>query len=300
MVTGLDSVLVVEDAYILNNTAAVFGGAFRVISDGQLFVRRAPGSSKCLPVTSGSGTLSRPPCSVIEGNSADSGGALSLTGAAVADLDRTIARSNTASGGGAAQFALLSNLTIDPGPASYMNMTNSLVTGHDGTLFIVGNNATAELRWSTLAGSGGGTMAVLGSASGNTSELISVANVIEHGAGLLSLGGDGTSTASANCTISNQPITDFTSVGTTSQIDPALRSIPLGDFRPSDQSPAIDICVDGFSTPDDFDLDGNPRGLDWTGPEPPRPPSYYPEGLYDVGAYEVSWPGDGVFSDRFE
>ncbi len=293
------SILHLEDTFVVNNSADLGGGGLRVINGGQVEVRRQAGTTTCEPVDSGGGVLVRPPCSVVENNSASSGGAVSLSGDSRVDISRTFVRNNQSSGAGTGQFAYVGNPSIYEGPASTLRIESSVITGHDGVVQELGNNAKMDIRWSTIAGNAGGVLARLISGSGKSAAIYTRGVVIDHDATLFLLQGSGPKTVSGTCVVSNQPITDYTYRVAVSQIDPGLRNPGAGDFHLANNSPAIDTCVDNFA-PDYPDLDGNTRGQAWTGPEPIRPPNYYTNGLFDMGAYEASWAGDAIFSDRFE
>jgi hypothetical protein len=178
-------------------------------------------------------------------------------------------------------------------------MESSVITDHEGVLMKLGNNAQADIRWSTIAGNTGGVMARLIPGSGRSAAIYTRGVAIDHTSSLFLLQGTGSNTASGTCVVTNQPISDYTFNNSVSQIDPGLRDPAGGNFRLTNNSPAIDTCVDNFA-PLYPDLDGNAKGQEWTGPEPIRPPSYYTNGLFDMGAYEASWAGDALFSDRFE
>lgn len=299
LVRDANSILYLEDTFVVNNAADVNGGGLRAINGGQIEVRRRSGTTTCEPVASGGGVLVRPPCSVVEDNSASSGGAVSVSGDSHVDISRTFVRNNQSSGAGTGQFAHIGNSSIYEGPASTLRIESSLITGHDGVLQELGNNAEMDIRWSTIAGNAGGVMARLISGSGKSAEIYTRGVVIDHDTTLFLLQGSGPKTVSGYCVISNQPIADYTYPVAVSEISPGLRNPGAGDFHLANNSPAIDSCVDSLFAPNYPDLDGNVRGQEWTGPEPIRPPNYY-NGLYDLGAYEASWAGDAMFSDRFE
>jgi predicted outer membrane repeat protein len=299
-VSGADSELNLVDAFAVGNSAEISGGAFRLISDGELTMGRAEGSGACAPVSSQAGVTRRPPCSVVEENSAGSGGAFSVTGGAQAAISRTIFRANEASNSGRGALVDIGNLSIDSGADSELSIASSLIVDHQGLLQSLRNNARVEMRGVTASNNSGGNFARLGPQTDRTAALDIRGMVIDHGASLLTLLGSGTTTAFAQCLVTNQPITEFTSTVATSQIDPQLRNPDGGDYRPSRRSPAIDSCIGSAFEAGLPDLNGAPRGQAWTGPDPVRPPSYYVDGLFDMGAYEASWPGDAVFADRFE
>lgn len=289
-VTGTDSGVQIEDAYVINNTASGSGGAFRVITGGELEVRRRGGTGVCEPPQSGGGILSRPPCSVIEGNSAHSGGGFSVSGNGSVDLSRTHVRDNTATGG-RGSAADVGNLGIDDGPASTMRIEGSLITGNDGVNVLrAENNGTIDVFHSTLADNTGA--ATLGSAfagEGKNAELNLYTSIVLHDGTLAGTGGDGSTQTLADCVIGNadQVNSGFTNTGFYSNADPQFVDQANGDYHLSYTSPAIDYCSD-FHPPQYPDLDGDTRGQVWTGPTPVPAPNPEP-GDYDLGAYEMEF-----------
>lgn len=297
-VLGADSVLHVEDAYIENNTADIGGGAFRIITNGELFVRRAAGSGRCAPETAENGLVTRPPCSMVRGNSSDYDGAFSITGSGSADVSRTIIEGNSATFAGEAQFAHV-GATNDDGDDSELRVESSLITGHDGVLMVMENNSQLDLRFSTIAGNVGGVMARMRPGAQRTANFSARTGILHHSSTLFQVQGDGAVSMSADCVISNQPGTEFTSSFAFAQIDPQFANPDNGDFQLAYTSPAIDFC-DGFNAPQFPDLHGVTRGQEWTGPQLDPRPSLPVSGFYDLGAYEAVWRGDVIFSDRLE
>ncbi len=294
-VRGTGSSLFVEDAYVIGNTANVLGGAFRVDLEGSLVVTRREAAGACQPIESGGGVLSRPPCSVIDDNSGSGGGAFSLAGDSMIDVSRTIIRNNT-SGGSGGPVARVTNSSIYTGAVSTLRMEGSLVHGNGGGfLFSASNNARIQIFHSTVANNPVTFGRV--SASANQVADIEVFSSIIQTSSWLSASGDGTLDLRLDCVIGNSPIAD-TSATTSfaySNVDPQFLDAAGHNYRLQSSSPAIDYC-DGVNAPLYDDLDGNTRGVTWTGPAPdpaPNPAS----GPFDLGAFEIRNP---LFSDRFE
>lgn len=287
-VTGTGSRAEIEDAYVINNTASSFGGAFRVISGAELEVRRRSGAGACQSPQSGGGILSRPPCSVIEGNSAQSGGGFSVSGNSSVDLSRTHVRDNTATlGSGSA--AKVGNLSISDEPASTMRIEGSLITGNDGfNMLRAENNGIIDVFHSTLAdNTGTATLVYAYAGQDKNAEVNFYTSIVLHDGTLADTGGDGSTQTLADCVIGSAdvPDTGFTSAGLYSNVDPQFADLSEGDYHLSYTSPAIDYCS-GFNPPQYPGLDGNTRGQSWTGPTPDPAPNPEP-GDYDLGAYEA-------------
>lgn len=300
LVIDSGSILHLEDTFIMNNTAGDSGGGLRVVEGGQVQVRRKAGTLACEPVESGSGTLIRPPCSVMENNSAGYGGGVSITGAGQVNISRTFIHNNQTDSGAEGEFARVANASNDSGPASTLRIHSSLITGHNGVLHFIGDSAEVDLRWSTIADNTGGAVAQLLSGQSKTAKVYTRGMVIDHDTDLFLLQGTGNNVASGFCVVTNQSTNGYTEKTAVSQIDPGLSNPGAGDFHLASNSPAIDVCTDSHSASLYPDLDGNTRGLEWTGPEPIRPPNRFSNGFFDLGAYEASWAGDVLFSDRFE
>ena len=288
-VRDADSRLLVEDAYVLNNTATL-GAAFNVNLGGRLEVLREAGTGACAPVTSGGGVLSRPPCSVVDGNEASSGGGgFHLAADASADVSRTIIRNNVTGGGGGA-VARLSNSSLYTGANSQMRIEGALMYGNSGGfLFRVANNADLIVSHSTVADNPGGQSRVTAAAGQQAFLRFRTSIVMTDTFAIGSVGGDGIPALSVDCVIGDVPADDsgVTTSFAYSQIGPEFRDPAARDYRLSATSPAIDYC-DGLNHPFFPDLDGNPRDQVWNGPTPTPAPNPG-GGPFDLGAYEIPY-----------
>lgn len=299
-VSGVDSILRLEDTFVVNNSAGIAGGGLRVIDGGEAQMRRKANSLACEPVVSGGGVMTRPPCSVLENNSADRGGGVSIATSSHVDISRTFIRDNQANNFQSGEFSHVANLSNDVGPDSTLRIQSSLITGHNGVLNYLGDNAEVDILWSTIAGNSSGPVAALLNGQGKTAKIHTRGAVIDHDENLFLLQGAGTMDVTGYCVVTNQSLNGYMLIVAGSQIDPGLRNPAAGDFRLTSNSPAIDICPNVHSADLYPDLDGNMRGLKWTGPEPIRPPGRFEGQFFDLGAYEASWSDFMLFSDRFE
>lgn len=291
-IIGAGTELRVEDAYVINNTADGLGGAFNVRDGSTLEVlRRFDGA--CEPVVSGGGVLSRPPCSVIEGNSGSGGGAFAQDGDSSVNVSRTIIREN-ASGDSFGSVARLLNSSVYDGPVSEFRMEGSLV--HDnsgGFVFWANNNSRISLYHSTIVNNLT-TFARLGAIGPEQLAEIEVFTSIVQAGSWLSSAGDGFLNFQLDCVIGNVPLgdTDATIWSAYSNVDPQFLDPTENDYRLRARSPAIDYC-DDVNAPQFDDLNGNTRGVASTGPTPdPAPGSV--GGDYDVGAFEIPFEAQNV------
>lgn len=284
-VEGLGTSLVVEDAYTINNTSSSVGGGFYAANDAILNVRRNQSAGRCDPPVSGGGVLSRPRCSVVEGN-AGFGGALAASQTSGAEFSRTVIRDNTDGSSATAPIARLSFGAV-------VDFEGVLFDGNTGGFGIdVRGGSIANIAFSTIVNNSGVVARAL-AGSGETSAVNFYSSVIESQSEIARAQGDGTAITRFDCVLSNLSTADWGGtmiVQSTGGTDPQFRDPDSGDFRLGDRSPAIDYC-DDFTVPDFDGLDGNPRGVGWTGPQT-DPASGSAPGPYDIGAYEM------VFQDR--
>ncbi|NKI35205.1 hypothetical protein HFP89_08500 [Wenzhouxiangella sp. XN79A] len=285
-VIGTDSSLSLVDAYVISNSADLFGGGVRANSGGVIEIERPLNSGACEAPVSGGGVLSRPPCSVFEGNDALGGGAFSARGESRLTVSRTVVRNNTTgpSGGAAANIA---NSSLYTGAPTEFRMEGSVVHDNDGGfLFKVETNADAEILFSTIADNPV-ALARLSSFPGQTADLAIRSSLVDSNSWFIKAG-DGTNTASVDCVIGSRPQADLNADNVFAYFEGMVpfRDRPGRDYRLTDRSAAIDYCDDVF--PPLFpDIDGNDRGLAWTGPGSiPDPTSF---GDFDLGAYEAQF-----------
>ena len=289
-VSGADSLLRVVDAYTINNSA-VLGAGFSATDGGQLEVARSSVADACAPIESGGGILSRPPCSVIDGNDASSGGgAFDLSKDAVGNVSRTIIRNNIAGSGGGTSFgpiARLTNNSVYEGPLTRLRIEGSLMHDNDGGFGLnATNNAEIIVSHSTIADNP--ITEFRAAAVADRFAAVRVfSSIVEGGIGMGFIAGDGTTVIEYDCVIGNLALADndATVNFAYSQVDPEFIDADSRDYHLSATSPAIDYC-DDVLPPEFVGLDGNPRGVAWNGPPTNPAPNSVPGGLYDLGAYE--------------
>lgn len=284
-VLEMGSQLRVEDAYVVNNAAATMGGAFRVSAGGRIEVTRRANTGPCEPAGSSGGVLTRPPCNVIDGNSALGGGAFSLFADSSIDVSRSIIRNNIAGNGGGA-VARASNSASYSGPDTQVRIEGSLIYDNSSlALFWVSNNSRVDLSHSTVVNNSV-RLAWL-SASIDQHATMNVMTSIVDSDSWLHESGDGFTALNLDCVIGNLSLGG---IGASAEnlyrnMDPLLVDPGNDDYRLQPRSPAIDYC-DNANPPQFTDLDDNLRNLEWTGPAPQLNPG---AGLMDLGAYEPAF-----------
>jgi hypothetical protein len=299
-IKGAGSRLELIDTFVENNEATVLpGGAFWLDQGAEMVVRRTAGTDACEPVTSGGGSTFRPRCSVIAGNAAPGeGGAFFVRRGSSVDISRTIINANSSSALGNPSFAYVGNGVSGETTPATMRIEGSVISGHTTPVALVDDNGELEISHSTIAGNDSGGLIRMETGPGDPVDLSILSSIVEHPDPVLDLQGSGDPATSARCVISNQPPTDFDTASFYSQIDPRLTALEGGVYKPGFDSPAIDYC-DNANAPAHRGLGGNVRGQAWGGPAPVSPPNA-PGGPYDLGAHELVWPGDSIFSDRFQ
>ncbi|MGB0513367.1 MAG: hypothetical protein ACPGJE_00850, partial [Wenzhouxiangellaceae bacterium] len=265
-VSDSGSRLRVEDTYTLGNSARL-GAAFRMVGDSDLTVTRSSTSGACAPIQSGGGVLSRPPCSVIDGNDASSGGgAISMIGESEASIARSIIRNNT-SGGGLGPIARVRNSSLYEGPLTTLRVEGSVIYNNSGGFgFDAVNNAEIIVSHSTIADNPIGEFRAA-AAAGQFAAVRLFSSIVDGTSTLAQTSGDGTAVAEFDCVIGDVTpgTTGATSLVDYSQIDPQFIDPASNNYRLSATSPAIDYC-DGSNLPMFVGLDGNLRGQAWMGP----------------------------------
>lgn len=277
----------VEDAYVIGNSASQ-GGAFDVTLGGRLEMFRRSGTGACAPIQSGGGVLSRPPCSVLDGNAASAGGgALNIASVSSADVSRTIIRNNSAGSAGGSVLRI-PNPSITTALNTEVRIEAALI--HDNTgpfVFDVANNADLIVAYSTIADHPTTEFRVA-AADGRYARARVLSSIVDAGTAMSFLTGAGDTRFELDCVIGSVApgSTGATATAFYSQIDPEFADQAGRDYRLAATSPAIDYC-DDVNTPLFPDLRGNGRGLAWNGPPTTSPPNSAPGGLYDLGAYEI-------------
>jgi len=309
-VSGTDSRLLLEDAYLFDNSAKN-GGGIGLANGGRVDVLRLPGSGRCLPVERALLTAFYPPCSVFEGNFAsEEGGALAITGNAIVVMSQTFLRENAAANGGAV-LRSTNSLPSETQPSPQVRMEGVVISGNRGNLI---ENAAAldvfdlradiglDLIHSTVVDNQANAL-IRASARADRETRINVfSSILEHGNPLVErsdpIGSD--MQIRFDCVIANKPAAELDVDNATvySQIDPRFVNRSNSDYRLREESPAIDYCDMGLAQPQFEDIDGNPRGELWLGAPPITPPTQIPGGRFDLGAYEAQ--PDRIFSDRFQ
>ncbi len=287
-VRGAGSQLVVEDAYVIGNSAVLFNGAFSVDTGAELIVRRADFTLGCQPPSAAGGVLTRPPCSVIEANEAARVGAIGATTGAQVSISRTYIRNNTETT--AEQAAAIRATGVATFPRTAVNVESSLIVGNQGDQALkVSGIADLDLRYSTLADNAG-RAALIDAPGGQTANLRLLSSIVlsDLANNMVASSGAGVRNVISDCVLG---LHEPSATGITSasqwylQQDPRFIDPPGGDYRLDPLSPAIDFC-DGFFPPSGPDLNGGPRGVVWNGPT--TIPNYA-LGPYDLGAFEMSF-----------
>jgi len=285
-VTGSGSTLTLVDTYAINNIADSFGGGVRANLGGAIDIQRPAFSGACAPPESSGGVLSRPPCSVFDGNDALGGGAFSARGESRLWVSRTVVRNNT-TGGALGAAANISNTSIYTGQATEFRMEGSVV--HDnsgGFLFEVSENASGEILYSTIADNPVG-LARLATGAGQTADLAIRSSLVDSSF-WITKAGDGANVARVDCVIGSRPLADLNVDSSFAYFEGMVpfRDRAARDYRLTDRSAAIDYC-DDVHPPLFPDIDGTTRGQAWTGPD--SVPDPVNAGPFDLGAYEAQF-----------
>ncbi len=302
-VTGESTELQLIDVYIEGNEADYEGGAIW-IGDGASVTMARDGDGPC------DDPDEMPRCSVVAGNTAESGGAFWLQGDSYLNVNRTILRNNSSDGLGSIARVIGDLVEEEIGVAVFENV---LAHGNDGeALFYSASNSELDIHGSTITDNPDSEEVIHVWATQGFSADVNVTTSIiwEDPAEVDNLVGvgfggpisPGDMSASSQCLIGflSEGDAGFSSHQFYSHIDPQLIDDSGRKYIPNDTSPAIDYCVELES---DEDMLGNARGTPHQGPPLVAPPSS-PGGSYDLGAYETDWgavdQGDEIFGDRFE
>ena len=270
------SELEIFNASISDNSADRDGGAI-ALRMGSILTMEPSSASAC----------ELDACSVIEGNSARSGG-----GIYIFDSDtNAVVRQTFFSGN--------TNQSTSEGSVGSVNDGTLLFEGNvihenSGTeLFQVTRAGTLTIAWSTLAdntaASGDPALIALRADDTDTPSVSLYSNAIWNpGRDVLfinELFGSNYATE-FDCLISNELAT-LTGFTRSFVDDPEFVDSAGDDYHLQTSSPAIDACDDA-NPPVAADLDGDPRGRDYGASSAQ---------VFDIGADEVWF---GIFSDRFE
>lgn len=230
-------------------------------------------------------------CSMINNNSSDGhGGALLARNNAIINVSQTLIEGNTATTGAIA--------SVSGGSPGTVNLESVLATGNEALDMVSGAHGQIDVRWSTLADN---TAARLARAAGpSDTQTVTIhlrSSILRQESGVM-IDTNDHGQVNGDCLIGWQDEADagFASVFAYRNTDPQFVDPGNGDYRPGQQSPAIDYC-DDFHDPEFADLDGNERGTPHQGETVGENPGL---GDFDIGAYETSWMTDAMFHDRFE
>ncbi len=298
------AMVTLEDVVINSNEASEHGGGIYA-TDGATTIQHRLQNAPCEPSESSDGLISVPRCSRMTGNSAadGAGGGYFVTNGAALEIDRTIITDNDSELAGSVVRATADN-DDNPGVA---NFRNALVHGNSGaTLFYGWQTSEINVAWSTITDNEAENNVFRSFASGDDSASIGVVSSIiwEDSASVLTTGGSGNHSTTADCLIAHEDAdqTGFNSTVFYSNIDPMLTTVGDKPYFPANTSPAIDYCDAMNAEDDEVDLVGTERGSEHQGPDPVEPPDSIASGTYDIGAYETEWgpQTDELFQDRFE
>lgn len=276
IVAGGTTELEIFNASIDSNSSTNDGGAFHLLDDATLLMEPASASA-CENDT----------CSVIEGNSARSGGAIYIADAGVSATirqSRIHGNTNQGSSEGAVAGVNDGSLTLE----------GNFIYENSGTeLFRITNDGSLTIAWSTLsdnsASSGDPALIRLRASDTDLPSLSLLSNIIWNpGREVLFVNETFGSSYSTeiDCVISNELAT-LTGFTRSFVDDPEFVDPSADDYHLQATSPAIDACDDA-NPPIADDIDGDSRGRDYGNASAQA---------FDIGADEVWF---GIFADRFE
>lgn len=294
-----ESTLSLFDVYLENNMAhSTGGGAYSKYSN--LRIRRSE-NEPCQPVSG----LHTPRCSYVRGNK---GGGHSDQARALEHRHGHLEISRTIISG----HAYDSPTGDERGFVIVLRDASSVIEGalFQGNharrgIFHLWDDSDLKVSWSTFAKNANTSIVRMRNGSNKVQLLGSIMHDVNTSGNPTKLftfyqGVAGDHDLLVDCVIAAQPQGDLPiSAHYYSEIDPHYVDADNGDFHLAHNSPAIDYC-DGYHAPEHRDLDGNERGVPHMGPTPIAPPNPYPGGTFDLGAYEMHYVSDKIFSDRFE
>ncbi|MGY6631070.1 MAG: hypothetical protein ACXIUL_08690 [Wenzhouxiangella sp.] len=280
-----------EEVHLVNNTAAVEGGAGFSEDEGSLLrVQRYLSIQRCLP---GSGVLALERCSVVSGNEANNaGGAFSARNGGEIAVERTRVVNNQANVGAIAA-------TSGTGGDSLIRFESVVGWGNASTWPVATTHGIIELRWSTFADNQpSDAFLYVNSGADRTARVRVYGSILRESGATDVILGNGTGTIFYDCVIGWQDSGDLNGGHIFYRVaDPEFVNSGSRDYRPGPTSFAIDYC-DDVQSPPSRDFDGLQRGLEHIGD--PLDTGNPAIGFYDVGAFEPRWRPDLLFSDRFE
>jgi hypothetical protein len=296
-VAGDGSYLFLGDAVLDRNTAEFRGGGIHVEQSGRVVMRRLQN----LPCAEATGS-ENPRCSrIIDNDVTSSVNGLAVEVNSMAEIEVIRTEITGHSGGGINRLiAIDSNLASPAEPVSGF-FEGVAIHGNTGlgTVFKPNNSAELTLAWSTISGNEAGNVVRTGSGDADVDIYSSV--IWEDSGAVFERAGSGSVTASLDCVIGHQEEADLDvdSYGYYSRIDPEFVDLANGDLRLGPTSPAIDYC-DDFNAPLYLGIDGNTRGIRHRGQPLTVPPVSVANAQFDLGAFEMNYVIDQLFSDRFE
>ncbi|MDZ7791619.1 MAG: hypothetical protein U5L08_14215 [Xanthomonadales bacterium] len=296
-VAGDGSYLFLGDAVLDRNTAEFRGGGIHVEQSGRVVMRRLQ-NQPCAQATGSQ----NPRCSKIVDNrviSNTSGMAIEVNSMAEIEVIRTEITGH--SGSGANRLIAIDSRLVAPPEATSGFFEGVAIHGNTGlgTVFTPNNSAVLTLAWSTISENEANNVVRTGSGDADVDIYASV--IWEDSGAVFERAGSGAVTASLDCVIGHQleGDLDVDSYGYYSRIDPEFVDAANGDLRLGPTSPAIDYC-DDFNAAGYPGLAGNTRGLLHRGQPLTDPPVSVPGAQFDLGAFEMNYVIDELFSDRFE
>lgn len=296
--TGAGTLVDILSAEVVDNSGFEGGGGFYLANGADLLMERDL-------ATCARGVR----CSLLAGNTTASlagmtteGGAIAVTGGAVAAIRQTYITGNGAAQGG--------DVALVDGSGSSLLLEGAVLYDNDGvgTHILARNGGHARVAHSSIWGSSAPGLGMYLLQAGNNGRVDLYSSLVVEGQGLAPAGG-GTDKVfgppgsggqhHASCVIVHEAGSLPAAALATSQVetDPAqLWSSPAtGDPHLKSGAEAVDFCNTSAYSPVDGDIDAEARGLD-----DPGVPNLF--GPYDLGADERPAGPDPepIFSDGFE
>ncbi|MEE4303795.1 MAG: hypothetical protein V2J19_06530 [Wenzhouxiangella sp.] len=296
-VAGDGSYVFLGDAVLDRNFAEFRGGGIHVEQSGRVVMHRLQ-DQPCVQAEA----TQNPRCSRIIDNdvlSSTSGMAIEVNSMGEIEVVRTEITGH--SGSGMNRLIAIDSREATPTEATSGFFEGVSIHGNTGlgTVFTPNNSAVLTLAWSTISENEAGNVVRTGSGDADVDIYSSV--IWEDSGAVFERAGFGAVTASLDCVVGHQleGDLDVDSYGYYSRIDPEFVDAPNGDLRLGPTSPAIDYC-DDFNAAQYSGIDGNTRGLLHRGQPLTDPPASVAGAQFDLGAFEMNYVIDQLFSDRFE